>query len=155
MEALSPAKTANQRKIAVGPHDVGIESFGELCVVRRRHIVVGRNHSFVFGEIDGVIARLDEKIVHEASRKRALLLVERDASCESPELRLFLPFFLVPERIRNRLVVKNEIVNVSVRGWFEESGDGRDFDDIELPQVHTVVHFLAERSLKGSVIQYS
>ena len=155
MEALSPAKATNQRKIAIGPHDVGVESFAELCVVRKRHIVVGVNHSFVFGEIDGVIARLDEKIVHDAPRKVALLRVEQNASCKCPEFRLFLPFFLVPERIRNRLVVKTEVVNVFVRGWAKESVDGWNFDYIELPQVHPLVHFLAERPLKGPVIQYS
>lgn len=155
MEPLSPAKASNQRKIAVGPHNVCVKPFGELCMVRKRHITVGRDQSFVFGEIDGVIARLDEKVVQDAPRKVALLFVERNASCKSPELRLFLTFFQVPERIRNRLVVKNEVVDVFIRDGFRESVDDRNFNHIDSLQVHPVVHFLAKCAFKRTVIQYT
>lgn len=155
MEALSPAKASNQRKIAVGPHNVCVEPFAELRMVRKRHIIVRVDQSFVFGEIDGVIARLDEKVVQDAPRKVALLLVERNASCKSPELRLFLTFFQVPERIRNRLFVKNEVVDVFIRDGGRRSVDDRDFNHIDLLQVHPLVHFLAECAFKRTVIQYS
>ena len=124
-------------------------------MVRQRHIIVGGEQSFVFGEIDGVIARLDEKVVQDAPRKLALLLVERNASRKSPELRLFLTFFQVPEGIRNRLVVKNEVVDVFIRDGFQESVDDRDFNHIDSLQVHPIVHFLAECAFKRTVIQYS
>ncbi len=118
IDVLSVEETADQREIAVAPHEVAIEQPRELAMVVQGNVVVVRNQALVLREIDrtdhGI--RLDEEAIEDALGKVASFAIERNPLRQCPQLGLLFPAFQIPQGIRELFAVIDEIILELVRG---------------------------------------